>query len=231
MKKLTFIICLILSSTSWAFDYEKAVSQDGLEYIFNLEGKKGLVLCFHGSGGSATGWINQAEKKMYLENLQDNGISFVCPTSKNRKSKRWDTRSIMNNQDVERVDDLLARLGVSPNEKIFLSGHSNGGGFVSFYSILSTRSNKIKGAHYSNASGMTKIIERSVYTTKSLFSYAKCDPILDYRKIEDNIDILKKRLGRKMVDSIVLDRRHRIKNTEHCHKFLDTSKEFLDFFL
>lgn len=199
----------------------------GLTYQY-LGGTKGLILCFHGRGGSAAGW-SRGENFKYLNTLRRNGYSFICPTSKNRKSKVWDNRNNHTNRDIRNVESLLKALKVHPFMPIYLVGHSNGGSMVSRFAAFSRKHGDfVVAAHLSSSPGITAIQQSRFYDIPTLFTYGQCDQVVNFRTVEQNAEMLKK--DRVFVWSKKLDRRYRDKRSRTCHEFLNTSRRAISFF-
>lgn len=230
MRGLMILSICIFSSTVFGLDFQRGDNGNVEPYIFDLKGKKGLFICLHGSGGSADGFLKDKEKRGYIEDMQRAGYSFLCPTSSNRKTKQWDPRLFYFNKDVRDIDKLLDRLGVSRRMKIYLVGHSNGGGFATRFSVFSARSSQIKGVHYANSAGITKILQNNVYTHPTFYAYAKCDPMADAEKVESNMRILRRRIGWRNVSSVKTDDLVYLRRLEHCHKFVNVSSNVRYFF-
>ena len=197
------------------------------DVYYDLTGPKGLILCFHGTGGSANGWSN-GDKFNFLNALHIEGYAIVCPTSKNRSSKQWDLTDSQTNPDVVNVDVLLHYLGIPITNKIFIVGHSNGGGFTPRYANNSERKSKISGIQVSNHPGSSNIYSNSSYTIPTIFNYADCDPIINASNVRNSINILKQR-GLSVLEND-LDPIYTSGNYSDCHEFIDTSSLTKQFF-
>lgn len=200
------------------------------EYIYNLNGSKGLLMCFHGTGGKAFNWKEKPEGRAFLEAAIKNGYSILCPTSLNRRTKQWQITRNGNNQDVKNVDALLDYLKVSRHKRLFIMGHSQGSAMVSQYTAFSERSSKVKAAQYTNAGGATPLFQLKSYKLPTIFQYAKCDRISDVAKIEKNIRILKRQLPSSKLASFTIDHEYRKRRIFACHEFLNFSPKTLQFF-
>lgn len=204
---------------------------------YNLAGSKGLVLCFHGNAsdnsiwGGAAAWTS-GERKVMVDELSRAGYQFVCPSALNMQTKQWNAKNDAENADVQNVDAILDYIGVSQNTPVFLIGHSNGGGFTSRYVAFSSRSEAIAAVQLSNSSGLGGIMQDSVYQVPTLFAYAQCDAVVDFREVEANLKLLSNKgvetLGLKL-DHTYLNYTGSTKSTQ-CHEFVSTHKETLNFF-
>lgn len=200
------------------------------EYIYNLEGQKGILLCFHGSGGSAFNWKEKPESREFLEVAIKNGYSILCPTSLNRTKKQWHVTRNGVNKDVKNVDALLNYLNISHNKKLYLLGHSQGSAMVSQYTAFSRRNISINAAQYTNSGGATPLFQNKSYDLPSIFQYAKCDKISDVSKIESNIKLLEKKLPKRKIDSFTIDKEYFKRRSKTCHEFLNFSSNTFKFF-
>lgn len=200
------------------------------EYIYNLNGKNGLLICYHGTGGQAFYWKKREEGRSFLTDAIKNGYSVLCPTSLNRSTKQWHITTKGNNKDVKNVDALLDYLKVNKNESLYLMGHSQGAAMVSQYSAFSSRRNRLKAVQYTNASGATQLFQHKSYDIPAIFQYAKCDKIVDVPRIEKNIRILKRKLPSRKIDSFTIDKEYLKRRIYGCHEFLNFSPNTLQFF-
>lgn len=141
------------------------------QVYYSLSGTKGVVVCFHGAGGSATGWTRE-EKFDFLEDLRKQNYSFVCPTSLDRQNGQWSNTNDATNLDVINVDALLSHLQISNLQPLFITGHSNGGGFTSRFAIYSARKPQIKAVSLSNASGLNPVIASTQYNFPTIFNFS-----------------------------------------------------------
>lgn len=199
------------------------------EVYRDLGGTKGVVLCFHGAGGSAEGWTKN-DKLLLLEHLRSEGYSFVCPTSVDRASKQWDATNAASNPDVENVDALLDELGVAEGTKLFLVGHSNGGGFTSRYSLLSSRRPSVAAIQLSNAAGLQAALSHAAYVFPTLFNYADCDPVVDAAEVRANQDVLAAKSPPVPVGDNDLDPVYEAGGYSDCHEFVSTPATTTSFF-
>lgn len=230
MKTPYLALLVLFMTATHALDFTRAENKDRGNYIFNLKNNKGIVLCLHGSGGSAEAWAKLEQKSLYLENLNKEGFGFICPTSLNRKTKQWNNMNNSRNKDILNIEGILDDLKVSRNTPLFIIGHSNGGGMVSRFSALSSRKEKIKAVHYANSSGIKRVLEHTNYQAPSIFTYTKCDDVVDPSKVEDNYSVLKKKLGKKKTEMHSLDYLYIIRKMDTCHQFIDSTHKVIPFF-
>ena len=204
------------------------LSGAGLVYYY-LGGKRGLILCFHGTGGSAQGWANDNDdKQAFLIEMAQLGYSFVCPTSGNRTSRQWNNTNDNTNSDVTMIDNLLQRQNLDTSTPIILVGHSNGGGFTSRYFAFSNFSAQVVAIQLSNASGIAPILRHPDYDVPTLFNYADCDPIVNANSVRANQQVL---AGKNPPVTFIdndLDDTYNGGSYENCHKFVNTSDRVLD---
>lgn len=179
--------------------------------VLYLGGNKGVLICFHGRGGAGASWLNNDEKKNYLNDFKNAGYSFVCPASLGEK---WA------DSDIERVNQLLEKLRIDANQEIVIVGHSNGGTFASKYA--STRNTR--AVHLVNSRGLRDILKTPKWIYSTLFTYAKCDQKVDYKKIEKSYLSIK-----STKQALVIDDIYKKKEEATCHKFINTGKFFLKF--
>lgn len=198
----------------------------GEDVYYSLAGEKGVIICFHGSGGSGAGWA-VGSKKDYLEKALQAGYSFVCPTSTDRLSGQWNSETGEGNVDVASVDKLLVELGVPTSTPLLLIGVSNGGGFTSRYAISSSREKNIRAVHLAASDGIDQILAEEVYDTPTLFAWAACD------QASDNAPNNMAQLDARGVpyESVKLDDYFlEINNQTNCHGFVNISETSLSFF-
>ena len=200
------------------------------DVYYDLAGKKALLLCFHGRGGSGEAWSQAGKDNVkFVTAMKGLGYSFVCPTSKDRVDKQW-SPAPSNNPDVANVDGLLNDLGVDRDLPLVLVGHSNGGGFVTRYAVMSARKNSIVAVQNSNSSGIGAYMAGSTapYEKPTKLNYAVCDPVVAFADAEANIHTLQSRGIPTAVQK--LDDVYRSGAYEDCHKFVSTPVESDAFF-
>lgn len=204
------------------------VGEHGLVF-YDVSGPEALVLCFHGSGGSAEGWTTGDKHSMLLE-LRAIGYSFVCPTSQDQERAQWSSVNTKSNPDVNNIDSLLETLGVDTSRALFLLGHSNGGGFTSRFALLSERTTEVSAIQLSNAAGIAAAMARDEYRFPTMFAYAICDHVVSSVDVLANRDLLISKQPSVDVLDHPLDEVYENGDYEHCHKFVDTSAATADFF-
>lgn len=215
---------------------QKVLNREELEkkygsFALDLSWDKWLIICFHGHGWNGENWEENEQNALYLENMKQAWFSYLCPTSIDRKKKQWSNDGTKSNPDVLNVDAFLNDLHIPSDFPLFVMGHSNGGGFVGRYALLSQRTKQIAAVQYSNASGLGPAFSYRSYTFPSAFFYAVCDDIVQKDGVEKNIEIAKKELWATNVLAQKLDTQYYLYNKrENCHQFLDVSKYVIPFF-
>lgn len=199
------------------------------EVFYALGGTKGTVLCFHGAGGRGGAWKN-GEKRMLLDSLIARGYSVVCPTSVDRTTEQWSPDNTSSNPDVVNVDGVLADLGIPANTKLFVIGHSNGGGFTSRFALASTRRSVIRAIQLSNASGLGPAMKLDAYVYPTLFNYADCDPIVDAVDVRANQQTLAMKSPAVPYIDNDLDALYSAGTFQTCHEFASTPQTTGAFF-
>jgi dienelactone hydrolase len=198
------------------------------QVYYDLGGNKGVILCFHGAGGSAEGWT-KSEKLAFLQDLRKQNYSYVCPTRLNRTEAQWAATNSSANLDVTNVDALLTHLQISPQLSLFLVGHSNGGGFTSRYAIYSSRKSQIKAINISNATGLTSILANNLYAVPTLFNYSTCDAFIDEAVVKSNSTMLNNK--NPPVTTILNDVTSSYSSGDpNCHEFINVSTVALSLF-
>lgn len=193
--------------------------------ISNLS--KGLVVCFHGTGGSASGWTS-GEKFNFIDRLHSEGYSILCPTSLNRSTKQWDLTDSSANPDLVNIDALLRYFAVPTTTKILVVGHSNGGGFSVRFANNTERKAFVKAVQVSNHPGSSTIFSSSSYSFPTLFNYADCDPIINPTNVRNSISVLQGR-GVPILEND-LDSTYSQGSYSDCHEFVDTFQTTNQFF-
>lgn len=135
--------------------------------------RKGVVLRFHGTGGSAAGQFINGTNQIMGEHLLGNGYGVITLDSVDRVNRQWNAQFSQDNPDVRNVQQLLtsmkARGLLRANEPIFGQGTSNGGGFVSRVSALLN----FNGQAIVIAAGIESILAQS--TVPTLWSLSNQD--------------------------------------------------------
>ena len=137
---------------------------------------RGLLLRFHGSGGSANGAFSGAERG-YLSRLAlHRGFLVASLDSVNRTERQWNPSFSLSNPDVQNVQALIAALQsrglIAQGTPVFAEGTSNGGGFASRVSaLLSMRAQALV-----ISTGIQAIVTQASVST--IFSLARRDSII-----------------------------------------------------
>jgi len=126
----------------WTFTHTQINGKE-LYYYFP-EGMKGIVQCYHGAGGSATGWtdsLSSVENLNFCKYAVAHGYGLFITESNNRTTKQWVTNAIdSSNGDIVSIDKMLDTLVshsiLNGNEKMFGVSHSQGSGFNSVISYV-----------------------------------------------------------------------------------------------
>ncbi|HWK25885.1 MAG TPA: PHB depolymerase family esterase [Solirubrobacter sp.] len=86
----------------------------------------GLVLAFHGAGGTGDGFVSEAKLTAAADRL---GFAVLYPSAASRNF--WSLNRSMGTRDLDTVRALLPRaLAAACTDKVFATGVSNGGGFT-----------------------------------------------------------------------------------------------------
>lgn len=192
------------------------------EVYYYLGGSRGVILCFHGTNGSADGWT-KTEKKVFLDQMAKFNFSFVCPTSLDRAKKQWNAQNSSDNSDIRNVEAILRALKVPVSMPLYLVGHSNGGGFVTRFAFYSSRSRYIRATQYSNSSGIQQILSHASYRVPALFNFSDCDPVVDANKVRQSAKILASKQSSVRSSLNDLDDVYAQGNHNHCHEFVNTA--------
>ena len=193
-----------------------------------LDGDQGLILCFHGTFGSAAGWSNaNTEKNDFLQDLAKIGWSFLCPTSLDRDIKQWNPTNNSTNLDVINVENILEKLKISVNIPLLIVGHSNGGGFSSRYAVFATKFINIQAIQFSNSTGLRRILEDPSYNYPTLFNYTERDDIVDSLRVRENFEVLNLKLPNMVIQN-QLDAQYEARGLTNFHEFLNTSDKILE---
>ena len=195
---------------------------------YYLGGTKGVIVCFHGTGGSADGWTKD-EKLTFLEDMRKHNYSFVCPSSLNRTDGQWANTNAIDNVDIINVDALLKNFQISLQQPLFLVGHSNGGGFTSRFAAYSERKAQIKAVNLSNAAGIAPILAGSLYNIPTAFNFSTCDAVVDETDVQRNSTLLNNKTP--SVATILNDiTTQYIGGNPNCHEFINVSTVALSMF-
>ncbi len=102
---------------------------------------RGIVMPFHGTGGSASNWaVDQAENVNFCRYAAANGYAVVITESTDRVNMMWDL-SASGNVDIANINTILQSLQTSgiiaSGKPIYGLGMSNGSAFCSLITYLS----------------------------------------------------------------------------------------------
>lgn len=101
---------------------------------------RGLVLSFHGSGGSGDLPFAKPEAQVATRLFHSRGLGVVGLDSSDRVARQWNPQFSLANPDIVNVQALLAQLradgAITADTPVFCEGTSNGGGFCSRASAL-----------------------------------------------------------------------------------------------
>jgi hypothetical protein len=126
----------------WSFTHT-TINGKELYYYFPV-GMKGIVQCYHGSGGSATAWtdsIKGVENLNFCRYAVAHNYGVFITESNNRSNKQWNVSVVdSTNPDIVSIYSMLDTLKnqniLTGNEKMFGVGHSQGSGFNSVISFV-----------------------------------------------------------------------------------------------
>jgi len=101
---------------------------------------RGIIVPFHGTGGSAANWATgQAENMAFCRYAAANGYAVVITESRDRVNKKWDL-SLNGNIDIANIAVILSSLqtnGIIANGKpLYGVGMSDGSAFCSLITYL-----------------------------------------------------------------------------------------------
>ncbi|MBC7934245.1 MAG: hypothetical protein H7Y86_02635, partial [Rhizobacter sp.] len=121
---------------------------------------RGIILPFHGAGGSATGWTAaNLENLEFCKYAAKNGYALVITESKDRVNKRWDATAT--SVDIANIDIILNTLQTSgvivAGKPLYGVGMSQGSGFCS---IITALKNYNAGALYC-LGGIDQVFDQS----------------------------------------------------------------------
>jgi hypothetical protein len=110
---------------------------------------RGIILPFHGAGGSATGWTtSNLENLEFCKYAAANGYALVITESKDRTNKQWDASGLAS-VDIANIDVILNSLQTSgiiaAGKPLYGVGMSQGSGFCS---LITAAKNYKAGALY-----------------------------------------------------------------------------------
>ncbi len=143
----------------------------------------GVILFFHGSGGSAAAWIDArqgAENRLFLDDAVAQGFGIVVTESADRVNRQWSPRPPDSNPDIRFVNLILEMLrkrgDLTKATPVFGVGMSNGGGFVSRVSAVLG----FQGQAIYCASGVNAYMART--TVPTIWCVARNDENVDNNK-------------------------------------------------
>ena len=101
---------------------------------------RGIILPYHGTGGSAANWAaGQAENMAFCKYAAANRYAIVITESKDRVNKKWNL-SLTGNVDIANVDAILSNLQangiIAPGKPLYGVGMSDGSAFCSLVTYL-----------------------------------------------------------------------------------------------
>lgn len=103
---------------------------------------RGIIIPFHGAGGSANGWTTTRgiDNLEFLRYAAANGYAIIVTESKDRVNKRWETSTGAASIDIANIDVIINSLqtsGIIATGKPFYGvGMSQGSGFLSLISTV-----------------------------------------------------------------------------------------------
>jgi len=133
-KQNTTLTATYQTTPTWTFT-ETTIVNKKVFYHFPAK-MKGVILAFHGAGGSATGWIGSVENDNFHRYAVAHGYGILVTESNDRIQKRWANSPVSaSNGDIVSINQILDNLKtagkLTGNEKLFAIGHSQGSGFGS----------------------------------------------------------------------------------------------------
>lgn len=136
---------------------------------------RGIIIPFHGAGGSASGWTTTKgiDNLEFLRYAAANGYAIVVTESKDRTNKRWQTSTGIASIDIVNIDAIISSLQSSriiAAEKPFYGvGMSQGSGFLSLISFAKN----YKAAALYCLGGIDQIYDNT--TVPTIWNMAKMD--------------------------------------------------------
>ncbi|MBC7922463.1 MAG: hypothetical protein H7Z75_15390 [Ferruginibacter sp.] len=123
-----------------AFQFVNETINGAQAYYYVPANYKGVILPFHGAGGSAGGWIDtNVENENFVRYAVASGYAVVIAESQDRTNKRWSIATT-NNPDINAINAILANLkqrAILPDQgNLFGVGMSQGSGFCSLITAL-----------------------------------------------------------------------------------------------
>ena len=136
---------------------------------------RGIIIPFHGAGGSAVGWTTTKgiDNLEFLRYAAANGYAIVVTESKDRVNKRWETSIGAASIDISNIDAIIISLqtsGIIATGKPFYGvGMSQGSGFCSLISYVKN----YKAAALYCLGGIDQIYDNT--TVPTIWNMAKLD--------------------------------------------------------
>jgi len=224
MKSILFALLLLTAA---------AHAQQGIldGAVYDMAGKKGTVLVFHGAGHTGLSWWQDSQKLAFVRALAKDGFSYICPQSRN--ARWWEYIDLsQSNADLVSVTSLIRRLGARP--PFFFVGHSHGGWFAAWFSLNSAYKPLV--IQYSNHPGDSyredfTLFGNPGYKAWSIFCYSSKDPEIlriDPALISESIRFLQRR--RIPVAAKDLHSQYLYLRIKYEHAFLNTATFTLPIF-
>ena len=135
---------------------------------------RGIIIPFHGAGGSAVGWTTSKgiDNLEFLRYAAVNGYAIVVTESKDRINKQWDASGVAS-VDIANIDVIISSLqtsGILTAGKPFYGvGMSQGSGFLSLISYVKN----YKAAALYCLGGIDQVF--NITTVPTIWNMAKMD--------------------------------------------------------
>ncbi len=183
---------------------------------------KGIVVCFHGTGGSGQSWFSQflvdaeeesskdmgkLEASLWTYKALKSGLIVVAPTSLDRANKQWQTSTNPNapTDDVLNVraylEQLKTDLNLPDSLPQFSIGMSNGGGFAPYFAFWEDFD---RVAVHSSPGGIAQF---SIYNIPTIWIRGLQDSVINHQNTENNLGSLRSRIGSGNVPVHYFERR------------------------
>lgn len=156
-----------------------------------------VVFVFHGHGGSG----KAAQRSFAMEKhwpealvIYPDGLPTATQRDPEGKKPGWNARKPEENIDLAFFDALLDWAQTKKHvdaKKVYITGHSNGGGFV--YLLATQRGDRIRAAAPSSAGPSTRAKEFPMIPVLHLSGQK--DPIVPFANQQKCVDALKTRFG------------------------------------
>jgi hypothetical protein len=166
-------------------------------YYYVPSGYKGIVLAFHGKGGSAIGWAGgSVDNTNFIRYAVANGYAAVITESKDRANKEWDNSLNAANVDVLNIDAILGNLHqrslLDSAKSKYAIGMSMGSGFSSLISY----GRKYKAAALYCLKGIDAVI--AVTNVPIIWNMAPNDVTEDPNRVPDALTNYNQLVTRKV---------------------------------